>query len=813
MRQRLAALLILTFLPISHRLAVADEPSKTDFVFTASDFPKLVDGFLVEKTGDYTFKTWSPSRQRWNLRAEGTKVSLSSKDEGNDAVPAWTTLGPVHLENGSRIKIEVIGAKFDPATIVGNYQKEAQTVTPGPATIPVPVLMSLSLDPAFTPNLDLIRGHLDLADASEDWRRDHVRTNHEGVKFQAPPSAQAWGSRSRELQSQLRITLGLFPMPPKTPLNAQVFGKVDRDGYTIEKVTLETMPGMFLGGNLYRPAGNCRRVPVVLCPHGHWEVGRVHPDVQARCVRLAKLGCVVFLYDMVGYNDSKAFGHEFLNDRLDAWGFNLTTLQTWNSLRAVDWLVTLPDVDPARVACTGESGGGTQTFLLSALDSRIAVSAPVVMVSERFQGGCVCENASGLRHGTDNVEIAALAAPRPMKIVGATGDWTSNTLTRVHPALRNVYDRIGTPADIEAALFDFPHNYNQTSRNSVYAFLGRELLGMDDPASTLEGEQSVEKPEDLQAFSKDHPIPSSVKTPQAMGDFLIELRRKQIESFAPGEDATAWEASRLALTEAHRVRVGIEVKEPRAIVAREVRQATRGDAAVTHWVVGNAERGERIPVVRITPAKASGRVAIVVHDRGKAGLATASGDPIPVVRALLERGVGVIGFDPLLVGESFDASHPAALRPLTAHFATYNRSLAADHLNDLATVAAWAGSLGDVREVSLVGLDGGAPLVLLAKPSLPTIARTFVELSKFDYVDGNTAPAHLRLPGVSQFGALHAAAALSAPMPLWISRPHAAFGAKWPERAYALADCRSALRITPDQPMADDVAKWIDVGQ
>ena len=812
MRRRLAAILLLTFLPLTAAFAAADEPPKATFVFTASDFPQLADGLVVEKTGDYTVKVWSPSRLRWTVRLDGAQLTLSSMNEGNGVAPQWTALGPVHLESDHRTKIDVFGASFTPDTITGNYQAETQKTTPGPARVPVPVILSLSTDPAFTPDLDLIRGRLDRTDAVGDWRLSRVRTNHEGAKFQAPASAQSWEARSRELRTQLRVTLGLVPMPPKTPLNAQVFGKVDRDGYTIEKVTLETMPGMFLGGNLYRPAGNCRRVPVVLCPHGHWEAGRVHPDVQARCVRLAKLGCVVFLYDMVGYNDSKAFGHEFLNDRLDAWGFNLATLQTWNSLRAVDWLVTLPDVDPARIACTGESGGGTQTFLLSALDPRIAVSAPVVMVSERFQGGCVCENASGLRHDTDNVEIAALAAPRPMKIVGATGDWTSNTLTRVHPSLRNVYERIGTPSDVEAALFDFPHNYNQTSRNSVYAFLGRELLGIDDAASTLEGEQSIEKPEDLQAFSKDHPTPSSVKTPRALEDSLIELRRKQIDSLAPGEDATAWEAARSILTEVYRVRVGIEVKQPRAIVAREVRAATRGDAAITHWVVGSEERGERIPVVRIVPAKPSGRVAIFVHDRGKAGLATPSGDPTPLVRALLDRGVGVIGFDPLLVGESFDPSHPATHRPLTAHYSTYNRSLAADRFNDIATVVAWAGSLGDVREVSLVGLEGGAPLVLLAKPSLPTIARTFVDMSSFDYVDDNTARTYLRLPGVSQFGALKAAAALSAPMPLWIARPHAAFGAKWPERAYDLADCRSALKISLEQPMPADVAKWIDQG-
>ena len=811
MTRRLVPLLLLLVLPLP-RSHAADEP-KTDFVFTASDFPRLADGIVVEKSGAYTVKVWAPARQEWALRVDGNRLTLSSKQHGDDVTPGWATLGPVTLEHGPPVRIDVFRASYTPDTIVGNYSSETQKTNPGAATVPVPVLLSLSLDPAFTPDLSLVRGRLDRADAVGDWRRDRVRTNHEGAQFQAPASPQAWDDRSRVLRSQLRVTLGLVPMPPKTALNAEVFGKVERDGYTIEKVTLETMPGMFLGGNLYRPAGNCRRVPVVLCPHGHWEVGRVHPDVQARCVRLAKLGCVVFLYDMVGYNDSKAFGHEFLNDRLDAWGFSLATLQTWNSLRAVDWLVTLPDVDPARVACTGESGGGTQTFLLSALDPRIAVSAPVVMVSERFQGGCVCENASGLRLGTDNVEIAALAAPRPMKVVGATGDWTSNTLTRVHPAIRRVYDLVGTPGDVEADLFDFPHNYNETSRNSVYAFLGRELLGIDDAALTREGEQSLEKPEDLAAFTKEHPAPSRVKTPTDVEATLIEQRTKQIDALAPADDPTAWEASRAILAETYRVRVGIERKEPRSLVGREVRRTRLGDSTVAHWLVGKEERGERIPVVRITPAKASGRVAIFVHDRGKAGLATAAGAPIPLVKALLDRGVGVIGFDPLLVGESFDPAHPAPRRPLTAHFSTYNRSLACDHLNDLATVASWAGSLGDVREVSLIGLEGGAPLVLLAKPALSTISRTFVDLSQTDYGDGSVVPAALRLPGIAQFGGLKAVAALSAPMPLWIARPHATFQTSWPAKAYALDDCRSALKMTADKPSPTAVATWIDLGE
>ena len=132
----------------------------------------------------------------------------------------------------------------------------------------------------------------------------------------------------------------------KTPLNPKITGKLDRGDYTIEKVVLETFPGFTLSGNLYRPAKVTGKVPAILCPHGHWSDGRVNVEVQPRCVRWAKLGCVVFLYDMVGYNDSKPFPHEFSNDRLRHWGLSLPTLQTWNSIRALDWLTPLAGCRP-----------------------------------------------------------------------------------------------------------------------------------------------------------------------------------------------------------------------------------------------------------------------------------------------------------------------------------------------------------------------------------------------------------------------------------------------------------------------------------
>ena len=212
---------------------------------------------------------------------------------------------------------------------------------------------------------------------------------------------EEWLQRKESLRKQILVAAGLWPQPQKTPLNSQIFDRLDRDGYSIEKAYFESYPGFFVTGNLYRPIGKTGPFPGVLSPHGHWAYGRLENSelcsVPARCINLAKQGYVVFSYDMVGYNDSQQVDHRYLKEREELWGFGSLGLHLWNSIRCVDFLESLPEVDKARLGCTGASGGGTQTFLLTAVDDRIAVSAPVNMISAHMQGGDVCENAPNLK--------------------------------------------------------------------------------------------------------------------------------------------------------------------------------------------------------------------------------------------------------------------------------------------------------------------------------------------------------------------------------------------------------------------------------
>src|SRR5262249_18463410 len=193
--------------------------------------------------------------------------------------------------------------------------------------------------------------------------------------------------------------------------------------------------------------------------------------------------------DMLGYADSVQLTFDLVHrhskqrpelDTPENWGFYSTQaelrqqsvmgVQTYNSIRALDWLSELPDVDPARIGVTGASGGGTQTFILCAIDPRPAVAFPAVMVSTAMQGGCTCENCSNLRVGTGNVEFAALMAPRPLAMSGAK-DWTVEIETKGLPELKQHYAMMGVPDLVMGKAFlQFGHNYNNVSRELMYGW-------------------------------------------------------------------------------------------------------------------------------------------------------------------------------------------------------------------------------------------------------------------------------------------------------------------------------------------------------
>jgi dienelactone hydrolase len=318
---------------------------------------------------------------------------------------------------------------------------------------------------------------------AEDSRNVTVVNSDTHFSPPAFKSRAEWETRAAHLRKQIQFAAGLLPMPEKQPLHIQVFGRQERKGYTVEKVLLETMPGFYLGGNLYRPQGRSGPFPGIVSPHGHWAYGRLEntnvASIPGRCINLARQGYVVFSYDMIGYNDTIQMPHTATGKREQLWGFGLLGMQLWDSIRAVDFLETIPDVDRNRIGATGASGGATQILMLQAIDDRIKFSSPVNMISSIYQGGSPCENAPLLRVGTNNMEIAALMAPRPMLMVSTTQDWTKNTPRVEFPAMQAMYRLYDKEVNVQTQEVDAPHNYNRESREAVYRYFAKTVLGAD----------------------------------------------------------------------------------------------------------------------------------------------------------------------------------------------------------------------------------------------------------------------------------------------------------------------------------------------
>jgi len=341
---------------------------------------------------------------------------------------------------------------------------------------------------------------------------------------------EAWKTRADYLREHVLASAGLLPLPDKTPLRPSVVGEVTRDGYRVSKVYFESLPGFFVTGNLYRPIGD-GPFPAVLSPHGHWTYGRLEntPTASgpARAIGLARQGFVVFSYDMVGYNDSQQLPHTFGGRRELLWGLSLAGLQLWNGIRALDFLETLPYVRREALAATGESGGGTQTFLLAAVDPRIKVAVPVNMISLHMQGGCLCENPPGLRLDTTNVEIAATIAPRPLLMVSATGDWTKETMEVEYPAVRAVYELHGAGDRVQAVRMTAEHNYNKDSREAMYAWMARWLQQAPPDLKIAEKGFSVEPLSDLLVFHQ-RSLPAESVTAGQLTEAWIAAARRQL---------------------------------------------------------------------------------------------------------------------------------------------------------------------------------------------------------------------------------------------------------------------------------------------
>ncbi|HEV7404437.1 MAG TPA: acetylxylan esterase [Chthoniobacteraceae bacterium] len=609
--------------------------------------------------------------------------------------------------------------------------------------------------------------------------------------FEVPATVDAWKARADKVRFQMQVALGLYPMPTKTPLNAVIHGKIDRDDYTIEKVYFESMPGFFVTGNLYRPKTGGKH-PGVLCPYGHWSNGRFtnnadpvakkliadgaekfeagsHSALQARCVQLARMGCVAFHYDMLGMADSvqipATIVHGFKTQRPEMntpenWGLfspqaeshlqSIMGLQTWNSIRSLDFITSLEDVDSTRLAVTGASGGGTQTLMVSALDPRLTVSLPAVMTSTAMQGGCTCENASLLRIGTGNVEFASLFAPKPLAVTIAQ-DWTKEMKTKGFPEMEKLWALVGAPDKVHLIdTLKFGHNYNAVARAGMSEFFNQHL-GLNIPPEKLaERDFTLSTIPEMSVWDDAHPAPAG--GPEFERKLLKQWHadvQKQIAAKKEEIESRGWEVI-LGRTWANAGAASYEVKQ----------KVDKGD----HWLITAPVRNdtyhEEIPAVFLHPKTWNGSTVLWLSEQGKAGLFT--GDkPKPEVAKLLAAGVSVIGIDLLYQGEFLKDGTPLPRTPKVANpreaaafTLGYNEPVFAQRVHDILTVRKFIETdKHQAKKFGIVATDATAPLAAAARfLAGDRVQATLIGLSNFSFQNVPDIGDFSLLPGASRYG-------------------------------------------------------------
>ncbi len=703
-------------------------------------------------------------------------------------------------------------------------------------------------------------------ESSNDSRLGPPKTLNDHFPFVVPGDVAQWHQRAQRLRNRVLVATGLWPMPERAKIDPVIYGKSEREGFTVEKVYFESLPGHYVTGLLFRPSDpSSARAAGVLCPHGHGGRMQTFTDEEieaqlaqggehfresgrtpklARCAQLARMGCVSFIFDMLGYADSIQIPFEFAHRHKDprpeeleandsGWVFfsreadlrlqSIMGLQTWNAIRALDFLASLPDVDPDRLAVTGGSGGGTQSILLGAIDDRIKVSFPNGMVSTSMQGGCYCENCNLLRIDTGNVELAALFAPRPQAMTAAD-DWTRDMMTDGYPQLKWLYAMVGNEKDVYCRpMLDFKHNYNYIARATMYQWMNRHLeLGLDDPVI----EQNFVPLTDAETsvWNDEHPRPTNVgiEHERTVCRWFDEQARGLLNATWPSDEETL-QAFREAYGSAWQV--VFDQGLPDDVQHVSLGTETRDGIRLSRGLLMSHHRGCELPLLTLQSARREPTSTIIwTSDEGKDAAFDDAGNPSKGLSDLLEGGAVVMLPDLMRQGEWGGQSNERGQRLVddersySAFTFAYNRTLVAERCGDLMTVIAHAvrsesqagnrGEPGSTRSIHLLATGESAcwaaPAVALAG-ALVNRAILVTDGFRFAQADGYEDP-HF-VPGAVKYGDLPALLALRAPHALMVlGEP------KVPEltaAAYSAAGATPNLRLSVSPEIEGSALAWL----
>lgn len=650
-----------------------------------------------------------------------------------------------------------------------------------------------------------------------DMRLEPLKDLDGYFPFTPPVSQPDWEKRAERVRRQILISQGLWPMPTRTPLNAVIHGKVDRGDFTMEKVFFESAPGFFVTGNLYRPTHLAGKAPGVLFAHGHWADARLTETAEAElrreladgeerfeeggrsrfqsmCVQLARMGCVVWQWDMLGNSDSQQISmqlaHKFAKQRPEMnttsdWGLfspqaeahlqSIMGLQTWNSIRSLDFLLSLPEVDPERIAMTGASGGGTQTMLLAGIDPRVKLSFPAVMVSTAMQGGCTCENASLLRVGTGNIEFAALFAPKPQGMTCAN-DWTKEMPVKGFPELKQLYALMGAGDNVMLKRGEqFPHNYNAVSRSAFYTWLNRHFK-LGEKAPVIERDYHPFTREELTVWDAQHPAPKAADPgfERQLLRWFHEDAQKQL-NLAQTSPEQFHQTSGTAFD----IILDGGLAQAGEMEWDMAQKSDRGAWIEMSGLLRNKTYHEELPAVFCYPKQWNGHTVVWLSGEGKASLYTSENSLKPEVERLVNSGATVVGVDLLYQGEFLPEGKPQPHAPrvknqreFAGYTYGYNHAVFVHRVHDVMSVVKLVKTFSErpSKRLTVAGFDGAGPWVAAARAQCgEEIDQAVIDSGGFrfgkvlDILDLNL------LPGGAKYGDLPALLALGAPGRTWVT--------------------------------------------
>ena len=600
-----------------------------------------------------------------------------------------------------------------------------------------------------------------------------------------PADRKTWEQHRSQLIKRMGDALG--PLPPKPcDLEPKELGVLKRAGYRVEKLVFQSRPEVWVTANAYVPDPVKEKLPAVLAVHGHWPWARRDPVVQARCLGLVKLGFFVLAVDAFGAGErytapARGTYHGALyGSTLWPTGLTLLGQQVYDNRRAVDYLLTRPEVNPEALGVTGASGGGNQTMYAGALDERFKAVVPVCSVGTYqaylHAACCACEVLPGALRFAEEGDVLALAAPRALLVVNATKDAFQFSVAEAEKSVaraRPVFKLYGAEEKLRHATFESPHAYNQPMREAMYGWMTKWLKNEGEGTPIAEPKHEVEKPEELSCYP-DGSRPKGFLFPPSLA--AREARALLKESQRRPSHPEEWESTATEMrTRLRRQVFGDFPKLPNPSVEMPARKDREGDVATRHVLI-HPEPALPLPAVLKAKSDPGPRAAcVLLHLDGKAEALKH-----PLAQALLGKGWAVLAPDLRATGETKPAGDVVRDAPdhnSAEHALWVGRPLLGQWAFDVLCLIDWAQAqeppLGK-KPVAVVGI-GQAGVVALCAAGLfeDRVASAAVIDAPVSYVTEVAYGAGTRMgllaPGILRVGDVPQLAALAAPRRLIIA--------------------------------------------